>query len=118
MATFKKLLKQIIDDNREIKARISPVSLEKAQKYDELRADLKHIELQVDSIKSVLDENGLFQVVVKYKPIEKTLKNTADGLIGDEMFKAINKLDLISYKDMKKIQDSIEKTNKLNKNSK
>ena len=66
---FKKLLLQIIRNQKEIKELLDPKILEKSKKYDALIKDLENIKLPVDKIVSSYDEEGNEILKVFYKPI-------------------------------------------------
>lgn len=116
MRLVKKLLLQIIDNQKDIKKRLSPENAIKAQKYDLIIKNLKNIKFHVKKADIAINENGLFDVVVHYEPVIKILQDSNGlGVEGDDMFKAMNKLDLIDSTDFKKISEAIEIANSKNK---
>lgn len=105
---FRKLLLQIIHNQKEIKELLDPKILEKSKKYDALIKDLENIKLPVDKIVSSYDEEGNEILKVFYKPIIEQIHFSESGKIStSEMFKSINILNLTPLKDMEKIQKKI-----------
>lgn len=113
---FTKLLRRILDNQKEIKAMLDPSVLEKAKKYDELSARMKSVKLKVKNISRSIDEQGVDQVVVNYAPLSESIKIYDNGqVVSSDCFKAINFMNLVSLEDMTKISKVIESAKKLNK---
>ena len=109
----KKLLIEILKNQKEIKALLNPKTLEKAKKYDELEETVKDVKFNLKSTRSYVDENGMDVVSITYEPITEIVVVTDNDVISSSRFKAINKLNLISLSDMRKISAAIEKTKKV-----
>lgn len=107
-----------LKDIKEIKKTLNNLTrstYSKAQKYDDLSSRLEKIKIKVDKVGTVYDAQGNKQVKVNYSvgPLYVTIDEDGN-LKADEMFVAINYLDLISFEDMAKIQKEIAKNSKKN----
>ena len=106
---IKKLLLQILNNQKEIRSLLDTRTLEKSKKYDEIVKNLECVRLKVKKISKVTETDGLPQVIVLYEPITETITSNGDGGIeSSSQFKAINLLDLTSYADMRKVSAAIE----------
>lgn len=107
----KKLITEILRNQKEIKELLNPNTLEKSRKYEETAKSLSHIRLSVKSIKTYVDENARKIVAVTYEPITEHIIVYDDGeVFASDRFKAINDLNLISGEDMNKISIAIDKS--------
>lgn len=114
MLTIKKLLVQIAQDQKDIKATLSPEIIKKAKERDEMLnwlasfglIPLKHI--------SVVDNQlGGKTIKIEYDILpEYVILDTDGDLTCTDRFKAMNALDLVGVSDQEKISTAIEKAQK------
>ena len=100
-------------DLKEIKETLKDITkgaLHKSKKYDEMSEQIKHIKLKVKSAKVVFLENGTFGVEVTYDIPTITVQydKTVNTWAKNESFYAINKLNLVSFKDMLRVKKVLD----------
>ena len=82
-----------------------------AKQYEVLQDALKHIHIKIKDIKEVLCEDGFSRIEVKYEVPTLYLNLDGNGkVLRNEMFRAINQLDLLSSADTKRIAKVLEET--------
>lgn len=103
-----RLKKEIAEIKEKIDFLVSG-SFEKAKKYDEQTNLLKKIKFDVKKTSLFADKNGLIGVEIEYSMPKIQVFFDEDGeIVLNETFFAINKLDLITYDDMKKINEKLK----------
>lgn len=116
MGVFRNILHTlsgIWDDVKKIKSLQDPTIVEKAKRYDEMSEALKDVLFSVTKIYEKVDDNGDTDVFIEYGKETKKIKirpNEDDEY--DPFIIAMNKLNLISFDDMLRIQEAV-KRNKL-----
>ena len=114
MSTIKRMLAQIMDDQKEIKESLSPSTIRKANERDELVKRLSEFgTIPVKSV-SVLDSpNGGKMVKVEYSIApEYVLIDIDESVSCTDHFSSMNALDIVSPSDQKKISEAIENAQK------
>ena len=103
-------------DIKEIKASLKLIedsSFRKAALYETQKNLLDDIHIKVDKVTEVFNGSTLLSgVKVEYSIPTSYIYLDDNGDEFDNMFKSINKLNLISFADMKKIRDKIEEVRK------
>jgi hypothetical protein len=112
MNGLKKLIADNIKETKELREVISKDGAEKIRKYDELMKALDTLTgiLSINTVKSY-DDLGNPTITVTYKSniTPQTIYiNEENDLKVSEAFRAINLLNLISYKDMRRLNNEIE----------
>lgn len=112
MNGLKKLIADNIKETKELREVISKDGAEKIRKYDELMKALDTLTgiLSINTVKSY-DDLGNPTITVTYKSniTPQTIYiNEENDLKVSETFRAINLLNLISYKDMRRLNNEIE----------
>lgn len=112
MNGLKKLIADNIKETKELREVISKDGAEKIRKYDELMKALDTLNgiLSINTVKSY-DDLGNPTITVTYKSniTPQTIYiNEENDLKVSEAFRAINLLNLISYKDMRRLNNEIE----------
>ena len=99
-------------DLKEIKETLK----EKSKQYDEMKECLKSIKLKVKNAKVVFLENGTYGLEVSYDiaPVVVQYDRTTQEWAKNNTFYAINKLDLISFKDVTQINKILNEVIKKN----
>ena len=104
--------KQILNDVQEIKKgleTLSEANQKKIAKYEETKEQLSKIRIEISNVKTCIENNGSLSLEVHYKvPVAKIRIDDEGFLDVDEMFRAINLLNLISFEDMNKVQKKLE----------
>ena len=103
------VINELVDKVSTMEKSLSPGVISRAQKYSEIKEDLKKIRLNVSNIVPIIDEHGNKGLKIYYEmdPIIITLDDEGElPYVAD--FAAINKLDLISNEDMQKISRKLE----------
>ena len=95
---IKELKKQMDDLTQNLDSKV----IYKAQKYDELMNDLRPIKFDDLNIKSFYDEFGNKRYVMHYS-LQTELFFEDGDVVNNPLFISINKLDMLSEKDTKKI---------------
>lgn len=114
--SFKKDVKNQLNSIEKKIDNLAPEILEKAKKYDELKELLKHIKFDVKNASLFSDNLGNIGVKINYFIPEVRIYCDSEGNIEkNNKFYAINKLDLVSFSDMKKIQAKIDEAKLRNK---
>ena len=103
-------------DVKEIKDTLNQVTktaLTKANLYEKQLELLSKIKIEVKKVSTVLNPNLTTGIKVEYyiPPIQINI-DSEGNVENNEMFKAINLLDLISFEDMGKISSEIAKAKK------
>lgn len=102
-------VKEIKTDIKELKGNLGV----RAKRADELENYISKIELKVKSVSEVPGADGKTDIRVVYEIPQIIIKFDDSGeIIENEVFRAINMLNLISFDDMLKISNVIK--NKLN----
>lgn len=114
MGVFKEILHSLAgiwDDVKTIKACQSPDLKRKADRFDSMAKSLDDIHLHISKVYAKTDENGQTKVHVEYAPITAsiTIGDAGDKDVWDKEIVAINNLNLISYDDMRRIADIVER---------
>lgn len=104
----KKDIKEIKLSLKNLEATFNKNIKEKAEKYDELYNDIKKIKFDNISLIQGFDNYGNPTIKVNYNfsPIILRFDDNYQ-LIEDNVFKAINKLNMISLNDMEKLKIAI-----------
>lgn len=106
---FIKDIKSIKKDVEEINSKLTKETLEKAQKYDELKELLQNICFDVEIVEG-LDDKGENQYTLLYKNPEVILNFDEYGdPIKNNFFYSMNMLDLLSYESTQKLYNIIIK---------
>ena len=112
--------KKIIEDIEHIKSTLDYMTKEtfyKAQKYDEWKTYLNNIKFQTKSHPTFNKNDGSCGVVVNYSLSLNLILDDNNEIIGNDVFKAINMLNLISLEDMNNISETIKAAIKQNKST-
>lgn len=116
MCFIRKRLKHLESDLSEL------TRIVKNREYQELKRQsedfstvknlLEQVKINVKEVKTVLDQDTMEDVVtVKYELPIVTVRFDENGdPLKNELFYALNALNLISYEDMEKIQKVLDKT--------
>lgn len=97
-------LKELKEEMKEVKLFLNSTYVHKAKKYDELVKDMLNLRFDSVEAKKCYDALGNTCISIEYKPNPIILQFDDDGnLIENERFKTLNKLDLISQKDMNRL---------------
>ena len=95
--------------------KINDETAKKAKKYDELTDLLSHIKLKVKNVSISINENGNCELKVDYQmPSQRISFDSENNVVKNNTFYSINKLNLISFEDMEKIQSKINEAKKRN----
>lgn len=106
-------LRKDVKEIKETLNEITKTALKKAQLYEKQLEWLSKVEIKVKKVSTVLNSDMTTGVKIEYyiPPIQINIDE--NGNVGtNEMFKAINMLDLISFEDMGKISSEIAKAKK------
>ena len=112
---LRKDLKKFSSQMEEMKEKISsmeknlmPGTIARAQKYSEMKEDLKNVKLKVSNIVPIIDDHGNKGLKIYYEmdPVIVALDDEGN-LPYVASFAAINKLDLISIEDMQTISKKL-----------
>lgn len=106
-------------DLKEIKETLKEITkgaLYKSKKYDEMKECLKSLKLKVKTAKVTFLENGTFGLEVTYDiaPVVVQYDKTTKEWSKNNTFYAINKLNLISFKEMYKLNKLLDEVIKKN----
>lgn len=84
-------------------------AIDKATKYERLKALLDCLSFEVSSISKTHDERGNTILIVNYGRPHSKILVSPDGqdVIWEPMATAMNELNLIGYEDMERIADAI-----------
>lgn len=107
-----KFRKELMDRFEKIEEKIdklSPQILEKARKYDEMVELLKDVKIEVKGTNIISDSMGNIGVKISYIIPDVNIYMDSEGVVErNKRFYAMNMLDLVSFSDMKKIQNKID----------
>ena len=107
---LRKMLAQVIKDNKEIKESLNPEVIRKAQEYDRVSALLKNVKVHVSKVAKTMDAKGNEAFIVHYEiPPEIVSVDEDGGMVCSETFRSINFLGLLSVEDEFKISEKILK---------
>lgn len=106
-------------DLKEIKSTLKEITkgaLYKSKKYDELQNYLKSLKLKIKNAKIVFLENGTFGVEINYEmaPVIIQYDKTTNEWFKNNTFYSINKLNLISFKEMYRLKQILDEAAKKN----
>ena len=108
MGLFKDL-KQLKQDIAEIKQILSGDLPKKADELKEIKELLPFVHLKVRSITDTIDENGKDALIVVYEAPQIVLRFDDNGnIMLNNVFRAINGLNLIDMEDQIKLLNSIK----------
>lgn len=106
-------IKNLKKDISEIKETLNSNLSEKSKELDELKKYLSYIKLRVKTITPTIDSYGNDALKVVYEAPQIVLNFDEDGNIeSNEVFRAINALELIDIKDQLNLALEIEKKQK------
>lgn len=112
------MLRKDVKDIKEMVSEMTLKTINKAHKYDELKEDLKKVRFKVSRCVPQFDPNSAqFFITIRYEidPVVLKFDPETGDILGNERFKAINMLDLISFEDMNLIRDEIDVAKRKNK---
>ena len=110
---IRKLLLEILDNQRKILKLLDTKTVEKAKKYDEIKETMKDVKIPVKKTAVAIGSDGMPQVTVTYEQIVEVVEVDSEGNTqSSAMFKAMNLLNLVPYSDMRKISGAIEEARK------
>lgn len=113
--SIEKELRDIRSEIRDIKSLIGGTLESKAKKFDELEWYLSQIEINVKNIVPVPSEDGKVDLKIIYDISPVIVKFDDNGQpINNEVFKAINMLNLVDSESMDKIINAITQRSKIN----
>lgn len=126
MVTTKKIVKDINEKTENLSVNIGEIidmlnkmrsgAIQKAEKYDETLRLLKKVKINVKKFSTELKDNATVSLKIEYEipPIEIMFDETGCSFIN-ERFQAMNLLNLISFDDMRKIQEQLHAVEAQNK---
>ena len=102
-------VKEIKKQLNDLKSTLTSNIEAKAQKADEYDDYLSKIKLKVKNVNEFYEEDGSVSLRINYEAPQIMLRFTEEGEpVFNELFKAINMLNLVDLDDMKKISDAID----------
>lgn len=116
MCFIRKRLKHLESDlselTRIVKNREYQELKRQSEEFNTVKNLLEQVKINVKEVKTVLDQDTMEDVVtVKYELPIVTVRFDENGdPLKNELFYALNTLNLISYEDMEKIQKALDKT--------
>lgn len=111
------MLKQLAEIKEKVEA-INGETSKKARKYEEQIDLLSHVKLKVKNVSISVNENGNHQLKVDYQvPSQFITFDSENNVLKNNTFYSINRLNLISFEDMAKIESKINEARKRNGNT-
>lgn len=116
MFKTRKLLAEILKNQREIKQALDPNVIAKAKRYDEFVKAMGKVELRVEKADVKLNPgDGSYSVIVTYAAAPEEVSVLPDGETSSTArFKAINGLNIVPFRDMMKISHAIAEAKRKN----
>lgn len=109
---LRKSINYLIKENEELKNQVNTLcgrNQEKLKQYESTMNYLNDVSLKVANVRTIVDKNGSMAVEVSYSiPKQIVCFDDENNVILNKTFKAINRLNLISFEDMKKISDKMD----------
>lgn len=109
---LRKTVENLVEDNEHLKKQVDTLSgknQEKIKQYESTKNYLNDIKINVANVKHIVDKNGSVAVEVSYSiPKQIVYFDDENNVTLNKTFKAINMLNLISFKDMQIISDKID----------
>ena len=114
---LKKEVKELISLMQEINKKVENIEKEllpgtaiKAQEGEEIKRDVDNVRIKVSNIIDIIDNHGNKGIKVSYEvdPIEICVDDEGN-LPYNARFIAMNKLNLLTPKDMMKLSDALER---------
>lgn len=105
-------------DIKLIKEKVEKITNEtiyKAEQYSFLKENLEKISIEIDDIKTFIDDYGKVGIKVKYKiPEISIILDDNNDIIKNELFYAVNVLKLLPVSDEQKLINAIKKIQNIN----
>lgn len=105
-------------DIKLIKEKVEQITKEtiyKADQYSFLKENLDKISIELDDVKTFIDDYGKVGLKVKYKiPEINIILDDNNDIIKNDIFYAINILKLLPVEDERKLINSIKKIQNIN----
>lgn len=108
----------LIKDIKLIKKQVEKITdqtILKSNKYDFIKENLEKIPIRIKKINNFFDEYGKYGIKIEYEiPPVKLIFDDNNDVMKNDIFYAINSLQLLSIEDERKLIEILEKIKNMN----